>query len=691
MSTHPLIQLTDILQTFPTADRPVLNGVNLTIYPGDYLAIIGPSGSGKSTLLNVLGLLSRPSSGSYRLQGIETSDITEAERDALRRKTIGFIFQSSNMLLDETALTNSSMALRVQGKARSSRAELAGATLKSVGLSHRQDTPTKYLSGGEKQRCAIARAVAASPALILADEPTGNLDSENTARVLDILADLHRAGHTIVIITHDPAIAARAPRRASIIDGVLTEESTPTQGQEPAPLEEGTRKQEISEPDSRKQGASAPSSPPEARHKGKNQKPPEKPLLSDDLLEAISAIITRPIRSALLALSFALGVGGLIASLGLSSSAAHQVNQRMLGSEQQVVNATVNTDENLLSNYRPGASASDYVQALAQLNYVETAGYQAMIAPADVRITRFAPFDPEPDTAIALVSADQARLDQLSATLTPGSALNTLSTMNQSLSLESVADRELATSLGAGLLTPGAARALGVYNESTQAITEGTGVWVDGRYLPVIGLVDFGEEAPELTNALLAPPALLAANGRYQVLYTVHTQPGYTRAVSQALPFVLAPESPADVTTQTPSNLADLRADVSEDLGLFVGILSGILLALASLSAGTSMYLSVQARTAEIALRRAIGAGKGIIARLFIFEGLLLGLVGGALGAAGGTLATLLLSSAQGWQAILSPSYPLIGAALGGLTGLFSSLYPALVASRKDPADAMRT
>lgn len=658
----PLIELKDITQTFPTADRPVLNAVNLTVYPGDYLAIIGPSGSGKSTLLNILGLLSKPTSGTYLLNGTSTTQASEKERDALRRETIGFIFQSSNMLLDETALTNASMGLRVQGSPRGERHSTAQATLATVGLAHRANTPTKYLSGGEKQRCAIARAVAGSPTLILADEPTGNLDSDNTAKVLRTLAELHQAGHTIIIITHDPAIAAAAPRRAHIIDGYLTEEAPP-----PQPL------------------AATPgvSSPPTTT--------PSRPLLSDDLIESISAILARPIRSALLALSFALGVGGLIAALGLSASAAYQVNQRILGSEQQSVHATVHNDANVLSNYRVGESAQDYAQALSQLDYVTSVGFQAMIAPADVRITRLSPLDAEPSTAISLVSASTTRLEQLNASIRPRPAQHVLTSMNRSLEVASPEERELATSLGAGIATPGAARALGFYQESTGTVTEGSGIWVDGVYLPIAGIVDFGDQAPELSNAVLVPPAFLAANGRYTMLYTINTEPGYTRAVNQAVPFVLAPTSPADVSTETPSNLADLRAEVSSDLGLFVGILSGILLALASLSAGTAMYLSVQARTTEIALRRAIGAGKSLIARLFIFEGLVLGVIGGSLGAAAGVLTTLTLSQVQGWQAILSPAYAPIGVVLGGITGLVSSLYPALVASRKDPAEAMRS
>lgn len=658
-TVEPLIQVENIVQTFPTADKPVLSKVNLTIYPGDFLAIIGPSGSGKSTLLNILGLLSTPTSGTYQLAGTEVTQSSEKERDHLRRNTIGFIFQSSNMLLDETSLTNAAMGLRICGVPFHQRLELAQEALEDVGLSHRAHIATKYLSGGEKQRCAIARAIAPRPTLILADEPTGNLDTDNSQKVIEILSELNKAGHTVVIITHDPAIAALAHRRASIVDGVLTEEKPSALPQRTTHLAET--------PDV------------------------EKPsFLADDATEALSSLTLRPLRTALLALSFALGIGGLVAAMGMSESANYQVSQRLLGGEQHTIHATVDTDEDVLSNTRTGRSAADYAHKLNELDYVKSAAYQAVVAPADTRITRFSPLDKEPDTAIGLVTLDSTRLNQLQATVSPEQANTTLDTMTASLTLSSEADRVKATELGTAIVTPKAAEALGLLDSKTGKLTGETGIWVDGTFFPVTGLVDFGDTAPELASAVLVPPQTIALNGKYQTLYTIDTEPGYTRAVSRAVPLILAPTSPANVRTETPSNLADLRAEVSSDMGLFIGILSGILLVLASLSAGTAMYLSVQSRTVEIALRRAIGSSKSTIARLFILEGTCLGLVGGALGAAGGTLATLLLAQAQGWQAILSPIFPLWGTLLGIVTGLVSSIYPAWVASRKNPADAMR-
>lgn len=665
MRTDPLIQLTDICQTFPTAEGPVLQHVNLTVYHGDFLAILGPSGSGKSTLLNILGLLATPSSGSYLLNGKPVTQASPAERDRIRRETVGFIFQSSNMLLDETSLTNASMGLRVAGIPDRERKHLAQQALSEVGLSHRANTVTKYLSGGEKQRCAIARALAPRPTLILADEPTGNLDTQNSQRVLEILKNLNAAGHTVVIITHDPVVAAQAQRRASIIDGKLTEE--------PRQVPNHTAY-----------------TPP-----AKTQKPtslkPASALLRDDFREALSALIQRPIRTWLLGFSFALGVGGLIASLGMSQSASHQVSQRILGSEQQVIHAMVNTDKDVLSNHRTSFSALDYVQELGTLDYVVSASYQAVVAPADTHISRFSPLDEEPDTAISLVTLDSTRVQQLGIKNLDPTVARQLDTISSSLQHTEVADRELATQLSSALITPTAARALHLVDESSGDLPRDTGIWVDDSFVPVTGILDLGDTNPELESAVFVAPQVLAANSHYSVRYVVETEPGYAKAVAQALPLVLAPDSPADVSTETPASLADLRAEVSSDLGLFVGILSGILLVLASLSAGTSMYLSVQSRTAEIALRRAIGSSKGLIARLFLLEGVTLGVVGGSIGAAAGVAATLLLSWVQGWQAVLSPYYPFVALALGGLTGLISALYPAWVASRKSPADAMRS
>lgn len=479
-SAQPLIHLENIVQTFPTAEKPVLNRVNLTVYPGDFLAIIGPSGSGKSTLLNVLGLLSKPTSGSYLLAGTEATTATEKERDRLRRDTIGFIFQSSNMLLDETSLTNAAMGLRVRGVPFDRRLPLAQQALEDVGLTHRSGTATKYLSGGEKQRCAIARAIAPRPTLILADEPTGNLDTENSQKVIEILSDLNRAGHTVIIITHDPAIAALAHRRATIVDGFLTEDAQPGTAQT---------------------GAGPGQDSPPTVSSGKPR------FLSDDAAEALSALTLRPLRAALLALSFALGVGGLVAAMGMSESASYQVNQRLLGGEQQTIHATVNTEKDVLSNTRPDSSAADYAARLSQLDYVESVAYQAVTAPADTRITRFSPLEEEPDTAIGLVALDRTRLEQLGAQVTPNEALTTVDAMSASLTLTTEVERATATSLGTALVTPKAAEALGLLAPDSGQLTGDTGIWVDGTFFPVTGIVDFGDAAPEYSASVLVPPA----------------------------------------------------------------------------------------------------------------------------------------------------------------------------------------
>ena len=225
LGTAPAIEMRGITRIFEGSDRPVLDRLDLVVERGEFLAIIGPSGSGKSTLLNAIGLLDTPTSGTYSLFGKNTEGLSDRERDEMRRDHLGFIFQSSNMLLDETSTTNASMGLRVQGVPYGERLQRTEETLEFLGLSDRASIRTRYLSGGEKQRCAIARALATRPPLILADEPTGNLDSHNSAKVIEILQRINATGCTVLVITHDPEVAAAARRVIRIEDGRLHEQS----------------------------------------------------------------------------------------------------------------------------------------------------------------------------------------------------------------------------------------------------------------------------------------------------------------------------------------------------------------------------------------------------------------------------------------------------------------------------------
>ncbi|MDL5157670.1 ABC transporter ATP-binding protein [Actinomycetospora termitidis] len=200
-----------------------LREVDLLVRRGEYVAVIGQSGSGKSTLLNILGCLDAPTSGRYLLEGLDVADLDERQQSILRNRQIGFIFQSFNLIPRTTALANVELPLVYAGVSRRRRHERARAALELVGLGQREDHRPNELSGGQQQRVAVARALVTTPALLLADEPTGNLDSASTSDVLGLFDALHRAGRTIVLITHDDEVAERADRVVVVTDGVLTE------------------------------------------------------------------------------------------------------------------------------------------------------------------------------------------------------------------------------------------------------------------------------------------------------------------------------------------------------------------------------------------------------------------------------------------------------------------------------------
>lgn len=202
----------------------VLRGVSLTVERGEFVAIMGPSGSGKSTLMNVLGLLDRPTSGTYRLEGLDVSKLSDDDLSFVRGRRIGFVFQSFNMLPRASVLRNVMLPLAYGGVARREREPRAVAALVSVGLPpDHWDHRTNELSGGQMQRVAIARALVCDPAIILADEPTGNLDSATGETVMRTFERLREKGKTIVLITHDPGVAARADRTVHILDGRLAD------------------------------------------------------------------------------------------------------------------------------------------------------------------------------------------------------------------------------------------------------------------------------------------------------------------------------------------------------------------------------------------------------------------------------------------------------------------------------------
>ncbi|SEJ66061.1 ABC-type lipoprotein export system, ATPase component [Arthrobacter sp. yr096] len=648
------ISLERVWRTYPGAMSPALSDVSLTIGSGEFVSIVGPSGSGKSTLLNIMGLLDRASSGRLAIRGQAVETAAERSLDAVRLHLMGFVFQSSNVIGDYSVMSNAAIGLRVQGVPMDQRALAALDALKFVGLEHKRRVQAKFLSGGERQRLAIARAIATQPRIILADEPTGNLDSENSSRVIDYLRKLNSEGVTVIIVTHDVDVANQTDRRIEIRDGRITGDvktKSPPRPQFEVPA--------VPEPfkasGQQKWGSRIACS------------------LLDDWGDALTALSARTLRTMLLILAFAIAIGGMTGALGISSTTSNAINNRLAIASQDRLSLSVGDGPAVVRDDFDGLRSG--VERMTRLPHVVGASYVYSTVPADVRITRIGPSDPEPETPLSLHSSSKSYFEDFEIQLIPQNSRSAL-------------DDSRAGPLA--VISTKAAIALDIPYSRINGPPDGSSIWIDDRLVPVVGVFDPGPQFPEYANSVFVDAGIMRAVPRSELKIQVRTEKGFAAAIARVAPLAYSPSDPGKARVDVTADIQSIRQGVSNDLGSLIALLSLVLMILAVITAASAMYLTVQNRSAEIALRRAIGSSRWLICRSFILEGLIVGITAGSLGGIIGNATTLCVSWIQAWPPVLPPELWLVGLLLGASTGIVSAIYPAWVASRQDPAIAIR-
>ena len=637
--------------------------IDLTLEQGDWLSITGPSGAGKSTLLNIIGCLDRPSSGTYLIDGIDTTTLTDDERAGLRSQRIGFVFQSFHLLPYRTVLENVMLAEVYRKQSHKNREARALEAIRRVGLAHRADFLPLKLSGGEKQRVAIARALVSKPSLLLCDEPTGNLDSANSASILDFFAELNREGLTLAIVTHDPNVADRAWRKVRIVDGRLTDQSAPR----PVP-NRTAQTPPVQVPANLDDSATTASAEPKPTGVSRSAM-----SLRDLINEALAGMFARPGRMALTVLGVVIGMSALVATMGLTRTAGNRIISQFdqLAATELFVTARPGAASGLID---PKALPWDAPSRLLRLNGVVAAGTMSDVDVGNELVSSSPVKDPLNPSAFKL--AVRAASPDLYRAVRAELETGRFPDAGHSMRGERVA-----------VLGPDAAARLGIRQlERLPAISIG-----DQLYMVVGILRDVGRR-PEILGSVIIPEGTarryfgLAGPG----LVVVETRIGAAYLIADQSSVALRPDDPRALKVQVPLEPKRVKDEVQADLSVMFLMLGGLSLIVGALGIANITLVGVMERTGEIGLRRAIGATKSHIAAQFLVESVSMGVIGGIIGAAVGVLIVIGVSAIQVWTPVLDPLAPLLAPVVGGVIGVLSGIYPAMRAARLEPAEAFR-
>lgn len=642
--------MSSISKRFDSTGGLVLDGLSLEVHASEFVAVVGASGSGKSTLLNTLGLLDRPDAGSYRVNGTEVLHLNDRAQDVIRRESLGFVFQSSHLFDDLTVHENISFGLRQAGADESHSNARASTLAQALSLQGKATDAARYLSGGERQRVAVARAMAGNPSFILADEPTGNLDSANTERVVDLFREYCRQGGAIVVVTHDLGLAALADRVLELREGRLetvsynSGSSIQAEGNSLATVDDSTPLV-LPRPVQRRTSVSRFMS-----------------RLQVDVTDAILGLGGLRFRSVLLIAAFAVATGALALSAGVSGAAAQAIDTRIQNAGSQLVTIHLPTDQELLA--QKNGQLDDWMARARSLTHVRSVNFASLTGANTVPMTQRVPG----------LQTESARMSPAIATVSSGILAEALGEAYYLSENSVVVPRGVAESLGLGAVQSG-------------ILEPGHQLWVGGRQLDILAIHDGTVGVPGLSDSVIVSRSHASSLNLDEFRLIVEVDHGHAEAIAAALLVALSPESPGLFIAQAVPELHSLRQAVGDDLRGFVSLISVLVFCLACAGAGVAMFTSVNSRRSEISLRRALGSSKQRVGGLFVMEGAIAGLVGGMVGIslASATLFVVFAGTIQ-VNAIV------IGAGcLGGLlAGVTSALIPAWIAAHRPPSLGLR-
>lgn len=704
-----LISLSNIEKQYG-GPSPVLalRNVNLDIDRGEFVAVVGPSGSGKSTLLNILALLDQPTSGVYAIDGREVGETNDVVRAKLRSRWFAFVFQAFHLLESRTVLANVEMGLMYRNVDPETRQEQALEAIDFVGLSAHTHQAVNKLSGGQRQRVAIARAITAGAPVLVADEPTGSLDSVTSNKVMEVFERLQERGTTIVLVTHDPNVANRALRRIRVFDGQVSDlanrldqvqlEAIYTQADHdqtgPLPVVSAPS-DELPEPAADQPEPAVDEIDIEAEEESTfledeptfleeedEAESPEPVLTIEDALEeddpdrlgsdssvafkeivadAWASITDYPRRMLGMVVAVALGVAMSLATLGIGQSASSQVSSSFDAARSTKVTLQ-SPFENVTPDTIKALTNHDTLTRLKDLAGVERVATTISYGSVQASVTPGA----EPQELSVVSVPDLGGVVQKYQVQWAGN--------NKTLGDHDV------------LLGAEAAANLGIGPIELSPV-----VRLNGRLFRVAGLVSATGLEFEIQNAALVTPAAAKQLGEPQAAtFELTVKPGAAQQVAKQAPIALWPRNPDEILVDAPPDPQSMREEIEGSITTMLYTLTGVSIFAAIVALTNAMTTAVSRRTGEFGLRRAMGARRRHIATLVVLESAMLGGLGGTVGTILALLAILAVTLYQRWIPVFDLQLIPLGLGGGIIVGVLSSLAAMFRAASIEPSDALR-